>query len=100
MSEVLICRCEEISELEISEAIEDGARSLIGVKRRTGAGMGLCQGRTCRRLITNMIVQQTGISPAEVETDTTRIPVRPIQIDSLLCPCQQKEKKEVTETRT
>lgn len=88
MKDILVCRCEEVTEQAIREAIEDGACSLTGIKRRTGAGMGLCQGRTCRRLIANMIAQQTGISPAEVVADTVRLPVRPVQIDSLLRPCR------------
>ena len=84
MSEVLICRCQEITDKEIREAIEDGARSIDGVKRRTGACMGLCQGRTCRKLITSIIAQQTNLNPGDVLQATTRLPVRPIRIDSLL----------------
>ena len=38
----IICRCEEVSEGEILDAIHGilGARTLDGVKRRTRAGMG------------------------------------------------------------
>lgn len=43
----IICRCETITEAEIVEAIHRGARSLDGVKRRTRAGMGRCQGGFC-----------------------------------------------------
>ena len=41
----IVCRCEEISEGEILDAIHStlGARTLDGVKRRTRAGMGRCQ---------------------------------------------------------
>ena len=43
----IICRCENITEGEIIDAIRRplGARSLDGVKRRVRAGMGRCQGR-------------------------------------------------------
>jgi bacterioferritin-associated ferredoxin len=84
--DVLICRCEEISEREIREAIADGATTLTGVKRRTGAGMGLCQGRTCRRLISGILTQQAGIDPADIEPSTTRPPVRPVKVGTLLNP--------------
>ncbi len=42
----IICRCERITEGEILDAIHRplGARSVDGVKRRTRAGMGRCQG--------------------------------------------------------
>lgn len=84
MKPVHICRCEEITEDEIRQAIAEGASTVTGVKRRTGACMGLCQGRTCRRLIVNMIAREKGISPAEIETATVRPPVRPVTIASLL----------------
>jgi bacterioferritin-associated ferredoxin len=84
MKPVYICRCEEVTEDEIRQAIAEGATGITGVKRRTGSCMGLCQGRTCRRLIVNMIARETGVNPAEVETATVRPPVRPVTIDALL----------------
>ncbi len=87
--DTIICRCQEVTEKEIKEAIEEGAVSLNGVKRRTGAGMGLCQGRTCRRLIAAMIAQATGLAPADIEPATVRIPVRPVRIGTLI---QEKDK--------
>lgn len=51
----IICRCEEIRRSEILEAIEEGCTSVAEVKRYTRAGMGACQGRTCGRLIENML---------------------------------------------
>jgi len=93
MSKVHICRCEEVSEEEIRRAIAEGAVSVSGVKRRTGAGMGLCQGRTCRRLIVNLIAVETGRSPGEIESATTRPPVRPVTVAALLNPggCRCRE---------
>ena len=41
------CRCEHVSEREILDAIEAGARTLDGIKFRTRAGMGRCQGGFC-----------------------------------------------------
>jgi len=55
--EMIICRCEEITETEIVEAIRDGAESLNDIKRRTRAGMGLCQGRTCRGIVSQMLAK-------------------------------------------
>ena len=82
--EVLICRCKEVSEEEILQAINSGATSVSGVKRRTEAGMGLCQGRTCRRLVTNIIARETGAEIAKMEMETARPPVRPIKVGALL----------------
>ena len=45
----IVCRCEEITEGEILDAIHRplGARTLDGIKRRTRAGMGRCQAGFC-----------------------------------------------------
>jgi len=53
------------------------------VKRMTRAGMGLCQGRTCGRLVARIIAEETGLDPAEVMPDTQRPPLRPIPLDIL-----------------
>jgi NAD(P)H-nitrite reductase large subunit len=82
--DVLICRCKEVSEQEILQAIEDGATSVNGVKKRTGACMGLCQGRTCRRMVNNILARETGTSVAELEMETARPPVRPVKMGVLL----------------
>lgn len=91
MSDVIICRCEEVTEDELRAAIQEGACTITGVKRRTGAGMGLCQGRTCRRLIASMIAEQQGISAAQVMSDTIRPPVRPVRVEDLLCEYTREE---------
>lgn len=45
----IVCRCEQISEGEIIDAITRplGARSMDGIKRRVRAGMGRCQAGFC-----------------------------------------------------
>ncbi|MBC8230804.1 (2Fe-2S)-binding protein [bacterium] len=78
---MLICRCEEITEEEIIEAIRDGARSIAGIRRRTRAGMGLCQGRTCRRLVASILAKEMGISPDDILSETRRPPLRPLKVD-------------------
>jgi NAD(P)H-nitrite reductase large subunit len=78
--ELLICRCEEVTKAEILQAIREGARTVNGVKRRTRAGMGLCQGKTCRRLVSQILAQELGQPIGEVEPSTYRPPVRPIEL--------------------
>lgn len=43
----IICRCENVTEGEIIDAIKRGARTLDSLKFRTRAGMGRCQGGFC-----------------------------------------------------
>lgn len=79
----LICRCEEVTEEEIRQAVRDGADSIAGVKRRTRAGMGLCQGHTCSGLVARIIAEETGKPLAEILPATVRPPVRPISVKIL-----------------
>jgi bacterioferritin-associated ferredoxin len=79
--DLVICRCEEITRAEIKEAIRNGMRTLNGVKRITRAGMGLCQGQTCQRLVAQILSEELGISAAAVEPTTARGPVRPLRLE-------------------
>lgn len=81
--DIIICRCEEIGMKEILAAIEKGDRNLNSIKRRTRAGMGLCQGKTCSKMISRMICQQTGVSAAELEPSSKRQPVNPITLGTM-----------------
>ena len=65
----IICRCETITEGEIIDAVRRplGARSLDGVKRRTRAGMGRCQGGFCSPRVMEIISRVAGI-PLEAVT--------------------------------
>ena len=80
---LVICRCEEITEDEIKEAILNGAHDLDAVKRATRAGMGLCQGRTCSKIIRNYISELAGTSLSEMKQVTIRPPLRPIPVAKL-----------------
>ena len=64
----VICRCEMVSEAEIINAIHStiGAKDLDGVKRRTRAQMGRCQGGFCMPRITEIISRERGISMTQV----------------------------------
>ena len=79
----IICRCEEVTEKEIREAIANGCRTITEVKRWTRAGMGICQGLTCSRLVERILCEVQGISPAELEKCCVRQPLRPVSLDSL-----------------
>ena len=79
--DLLICRCEEITLGAIEKAIEEGCTTLNEVKRASRAGMGLCQSRTCSKLIARIISQKTGLPLSEVMPVNSRPPVRPVKID-------------------
>lgn len=82
-TETMICPCEGVHESVVLTAIAQGARSLNDVKRRTRAGMGICQGVQCGHPIRTMICAQTGIDPAQVPPMTSRPPVRLLRLADL-----------------
>lgn len=55
------CRCEQISEREILDAIRAGARTLDGIKFRTRAGMGRCQGGFCSGRSMQLLSAELGV---------------------------------------
>ena len=65
---VLVCRCEQVTEAEIRAAIRRpvGARSIDGVKRRTRAGMGRCQGGFCSPRVMEILCEELGCSPLDI----------------------------------
>ena len=64
----IVCRCEVVTEAEIRDAIRRpvGARSIDGVKRRTRAGMGRCQGGFCSPRVMEILCEELHCSPLEI----------------------------------
>jgi len=59
----IVCRCENVSEEEVVQALngEIAAKSLDGVKRRTRAGQGRCQGGFCMPRIVEIVSREMNI---------------------------------------
>ncbi|MEW6546063.1 MAG: (2Fe-2S)-binding protein [Bacillota bacterium] len=78
--DVVICRCEDVTLAEIRRLVAEGACTLDEIKRLTRAGMGLCQGRTCRHLILQEVSRLTGVPVEELVLPTFRPPTRPVKL--------------------
>ena len=64
----VICRCETVTEGEILEAIRTNPkpRDVDGVKRRTRASMGRCQGGFCTPYIIDLLAREMGCDYTDV----------------------------------
>lgn len=64
----MICSCEEVTRAEIRQAIHNplGVSTMTGIKYRTRAMMGGCQGGFCQMKIEQMIEQELGQAPQAV----------------------------------
>lgn len=64
----IVCRCEQVREDEIVDALHRGikVKTVDGVKRRTRAGMGWCQGEFCKPRVIEIMEREYGekIDPA------------------------------------
>ena len=67
----VICRCETVTEGEILAALDSPIppKSIDAVKRRTGAGMGRCQGGFCGPRVLDLLSLHTGCDPTEILQD-------------------------------
>jgi NAD(P)H-nitrite reductase large subunit len=81
--ELIICRCEDVTEAEVLAAIEQGATTADEVKRLTRAGMGHCQGRTCRRLVNQILARELKQKPQDQRPITQRSPLQPLPLGTL-----------------
>jgi glycerol-3-phosphate dehydrogenase len=64
----VVCACEQVSAAEVASALSEpvGARSVDGVRKRTGATYGRCQGALCMAGLTFLTALATGTSPDAV----------------------------------
>ena len=64
----IVCRCNTITKAEVRAAIRNplGVHTVTGVKYRCRTMMGRCQGGYCQTRVTEMIMQETGLSREEL----------------------------------
>jgi DNA-binding NarL/FixJ family response regulator/bacterioferritin-associated ferredoxin len=69
----IICRCETITEGEIVDALHRPLppRTIDGIKRRCGSGLGRCQGGFCGPRVQEIISRELGIPYMSIEKDKT-----------------------------
>ncbi len=79
----IVCRCEEITRAEISEAVAIGLAGPNQLKSFTRAGMGPCQGRLCGLTVQEVIASETGRSMTEVGYYRLRPPIKPVRLQEL-----------------
>lgn len=65
----IICRCETVTEAEIVDALtrEIKISSIDAIKRRTRAGMGMCQGAFCGPRVRKLIAETLNIKEEDVK---------------------------------
>lgn len=76
-----VCRCEDVTLVELEEAVERGHRDIESLKRYTGFGTGWCQGKQCVPLCARLLVRLGGDAPTA--PITPRPPYHPVPLSHL-----------------
>ncbi len=79
----IICRCEDLTLRDVQRAIDSGCKTLDEIKRLTRCGMGPCQGRTCRPLVSAQLSRVLKMHPSEITMTRFRPPTKPIKLKAL-----------------
>lgn len=82
--DIIVCRCSDVKLSEIRDLIKKGCTTLDEIKRLSRAGMGQCQGKTCRNLIMQELSNALSIPIQEIEASTFRPPVVTIPLGSIV----------------
>jgi bacterioferritin-associated ferredoxin len=79
-SDVIVCRCEEVSAGEIRRIAGLGCTGPNQMKAFSRCGMGPCQGRWCGTTVSELLAEVQGRPPEEVGYYRIRAPIKPVTI--------------------
>ena len=80
MSKAMICPCEDVTTAEIDHAIAKGYCDIESVKRYTGFGTGMCQGKQCLSAVAARLQDRGALKPNQLVPFTPRPPLFPVEL--------------------
>lgn len=86
--DTIVCRCEEVTAGQVREMARLGCQGPNQTKFFSRCGMGPCQGRVCGTVVTQLLAQALGRSPAEVGAYRIRAPLKPVPMASFAALAQ------------
>lgn len=81
--DTVVCRCEEVTQGQIRRAVHDGMVTLTEIRRYLRAGMGLCQGQSCGKLVRRIVANELKMPQSAFSAEVSRAPMRPVEMDVL-----------------
>ncbi|MEM0466684.1 MAG: (2Fe-2S)-binding protein [Candidatus Thermoplasmatota archaeon] len=79
----VVCRCEDITEDDVLEAIAEGYTDLEELRKKLRIGMGPCQGRVCIQLVMKILEKKTGKKVTKASLHKPRPPLIPVPLKTL-----------------
>ena len=80
--DMIVCRCEEVTQGEIRKAVHEGLFTIAEIRRYLRCGMGLCQGQTCGTLTRRLVARELHVPQSEIDVATSRSPMRPLAMET------------------
>lgn len=82
MSKALVCPCEDVTAAEVEHAIEKGNHDIESLKRFTGFGTGMCQGKQCLTAAARLLETKAPKrpTPEQLVPFTPRPPLFPTEL--------------------
>ncbi|HLK99739.1 MAG TPA: FAD-dependent oxidoreductase [Myxococcaceae bacterium] len=80
MSKALICPCEDVTVEDVRHAISKGYCDMESVKRFTGFGTGICQGKSCQAAVGALLAKEGPLKPEGILPFTPRPPLFPTEL--------------------
>ena len=87
----IVCRCEDLTEQDVIDAIHEGYTDLEELRRKLRIGMGPCQGRVCITLVKKILERETGEKVSETSYPTNRPPLIPVSLGALAKKGEKKK---------
>lgn len=78
-----VCLCEDVTEKDICDAIDEGYSNIETLKRYSTVSMGPCQGKMCQAAAIAICARHNGQSIAETGVTTARPPEQPLPLGVL-----------------
>jgi NAD(P)H-nitrite reductase large subunit len=91
VTKTLACRCEDVTLHDLEEAIARGHTDIESLKRYTGFGTGVCQGKGCVALCARLLVERGGSAALPI---TPRPPIHAVELGHLAGLAEVAEKDE------
>jgi sarcosine oxidase, subunit beta len=83
VSKTLVCTCEDVTREDFEKAVSRGYKDIESVKRYTGFGTGICQGKSCLARAAQLLCELGNQPAKKLGPITPRPPFRPTPLASL-----------------
>src|SRR5690606_12263359 len=80
MSKALVCPCEDVTFDNLDHAVANGHSDIESIKRFTGFGTGMCQGKSCTPAVSAYLHRKGLLAPAAQAPFTARPPLQPTRL--------------------